>query len=129
MRAKRTLAEFLSNDIRSSKTQTHIARDYSRTFLENKSTPESTPALNDEKEQIETSSGADPIRTENIQQSNRIATILTEKITDSSAAILKGAFVKGHEFKDGQVFVELATTQRSINASKNLAKMMQGSVQ
>lgn len=132
MRAKRTLAEFLSNDIKSSKSQTRIAKEYSRTFLAAESQPENKSgdkAANEDSESILISQeDGSPVRTERNKQANQITTALTEQISDSSAAILKGAYVSERKFNENKVIVELTTSKASIDVAKNIARMMQGSM-
>jgi len=89
MRAKRTVGEFISNDVRSSKTLTRIARSYDRSFQSSESQAADGGGP-DEAEDDGGVSGGQALRTENSRQARRIAAVLTERIQESSSAILKG---------------------------------------
>ncbi len=130
MRAKRSVAEFLNNDVKSSKTLTRVARSYARTF-QSKDTENQAASTND----LDSDAMADldtdgkDTRAEKARQAQRFASILTERIQDNSAAILKGAYVSHRALQDGQVVVELTTTRQSVAAAHQVSSMMRGTLQ
>ncbi len=130
MRAKRSVAEFLNNDVKSSKTLTRVARSYARAF-QSEDTENQAASMND----LDSDAMADhdidgkSARTEKARQAQRFASILTERIQDNSAAILKGAYVSRRALQDGQVVVELTTTRQSVAAAHQVSSMMRGTLQ
>jgi uncharacterized lipoprotein YmbA len=130
LRAKRSVAEFLNNDVKSSKTLTRVARSYARAF-QSEHTKDESAAMND----IDSDAIADldidgkGVRAENARQAQRFASVLTERIQDNSAAILKGAYVSHRVLQDGQVVVELTTTRQSVAAAHQVSGMMRGTLQ
>lgn len=130
MRAKRLVAEFLNNDVKSAKTLTRVARSYARAF-QSEDTENQAASMND----LDSDAMADhdidgkSARTEKARQAQRFASILTERIQDNSAAILKGAYVSRRALQDGQVVVELTTTRQSVAAAHQVSSMMRGTLQ
>lgn len=130
MRAKRSVAEFLSNDIKSTKTLTRVAHSYARAF-QSEETENQAASMND----LDSEAMADldidgkGVPTEKARQAQRFASILTERIQDNSAAILKGAYVSHRALHDGQVVVELTTTRQSVAAAHQVSGMMRGTLQ
>lgn len=130
MRAKRSVAEFLNNDVKSSKTLTRVARSYARAF-QSEDTENQAASMND----LDSDAMADldiddkGVRTEKARQAQRFASILTERIQDNSAAILKGAYVSHRALQDGQVVVELTATRQSVAAAHQVSGMMRGTLQ
>lgn len=124
MRAKRTVAEFLNSELRSSKTMTRIARSYSRTFqsTDNKSPVESLGIDGDE-------ALSQPTDTEGDRHAQRLASTLTEQIRDNSSAILKGTYVSQRTFESERVTVELTASRESIEAARQVSRMMRGAMQ
>ena len=122
LRAKRSVAEFLNNDVRSSKTLTRVARSYARAF-QSEDTKDESAAMND----LDSDTMADldidgkGVRAEKARQAQRFASILTERIQDNSAAILKGAYVSHRALQEGQVVVELTATRQSVAAPTHQA--------
>ena len=128
MRAKRTIAEFLSSDVRTSKTLTRIARSYGRTY-QSSETPSADSAGTDDGETIDGGSDGNAIRSEKARQAQRIASVLTERIHDSSSAILKGVHVSRRSFDGVNVSVELTASRESIGAARQISRIMGGALQ
>jgi hypothetical protein len=130
MRAKRSVAEFLTNDVKSAKTLALVARSYARAF-QSEDTENNAASMND----LDSDAMADLDidgnggRTEKARQAQRFASILTERIQDNSAAILKGAYVSHRAQQDGQVVVELTATRQSVAAAHQVSGMMRGTLQ
>ncbi len=124
MHAKRTVAEFMNNDVKSSKTLDRIAKTYSSAFS-------SETADGDQQEVSETSIEPDvgERNTAQEKQAQRLASKIVEHIRDSSAAIIKGAYVSHRSLENERVIVELTATRESIGAAKLVALMMRGSLQ
>jgi len=124
MRAKRTVAEFLSSEVRSSKTMTRIARSYVRTYQSSDSTKpvESLGADDDAAMSL-------PSAIEEDRHARRLASTLTEQIRDNSSAILKGAYVSQRTFEGERVTVELTASRESIEAARQVSRMMRGAMQ
>lgn len=132
MRAKRSVAEFLNNDVKSSKTLIRVARSYARAF-QSEDTENQAASMNDP--DLDSNAMADPdidgkgVRAEKTRQAQRFASVLTERIQDNSAAILKGAYVSHRALQDGQVVVELTATRQSVAAAHQVSGMMRGTLQ
>jgi hypothetical protein len=124
MRAKRTVAEFLSSEVRSSKTLTRIARSYARTY-QSSDTTKPLESLGAEDE----AAMSLPTDTEEDRHAQRLASTLTEQIRDNSSAILKGAFVSQRIFEGERVTVELTASRESIEAARQVTRMMRGVMQ
>lgn len=130
MRAKRSVAEFLNNDVKSSKILTRVARSYARAF-QSEDTENQAAAMND----LDSDAMADldldgkGVRAEKARQAQRFASVLTERIQDNSAAILRGAYVSHRALQDGQVVVELTATRQSVAAAHQVSGMMRGTLQ
>jgi len=123
LRAKRTLAEFLSSQVKSESTVRRIAKTYARNFQsaeqqgeEIASDSEAAPSADDER------------RTAKSEQAHRVASVLVERINESSAAILKGVQVSYRSFEDGRVVVEVSASRQSIAASRQVSRAMSGSL-
>ena len=121
MRAKRTVAEFMNNDVKSSKTLDRIAKTYSSAF-------NTETADGDQQEDSETSIEPDSGERNTAQkkQAQRLASKIVEHIRDSSAAIIKGAYVSHRSLEIERVIVELTATRESIGAAKVVSRMMSG---
>ena len=124
MRAKRTVAEFMNNDVKSSKTLDRIAKTYSSAF-------NTETADGDQQEDSETSIEPDSGERNTAQekQAQRLASKIVEHIRDSSAAIIKGAYVSHRSLENERVIVELTATRESIGAAKLVSRMMSGRLQ
>jgi hypothetical protein len=124
MRAKRSVAEFMNNDVKSAKTLTRIARSYTRAFQSTASPSPDEPLKSEDDEAMN-----QPADTENSRQAHRFASTLTERIQDNSSAIIKGAYVSHRSLEDGQVIVEITASRESIGAARQLSGMMRGAMQ
>lgn len=122
MLAKRSVAEFMNNDIRSAKTVSRIARSYARTLHSSGDQPPDDDIG-------DTAPDFTYAGTETSRQANRVATTLTERIRDNSSAILKGVYVSQRSFEDGRVIVEVTASRESVQAAHQAHRMMRGSMQ
>ncbi len=125
MRAKRTVAEFLNNDVKSTKTLTRIARSYARNFQSAESRS-ADDADTEDSEAMNRPSDDQASRSENARQAHRFASNLAERIHGNSSAIIKGAFVSYRSFEDGRVIVEITASRESIGAARQLSRLMSG---
>jgi hypothetical protein len=134
MRAKRTVAEFIQSDVRSSKALTRIARSYDRAFQSSESQG-AGGGIEDAQEPQEAeddggvgggSAGANALRIEKARQARRVATVLTERIHESSSAILKGVQVSRRSVDGDSVRVEVSVSPGSIGTARQVSRMMSG---
>ena len=134
MRAKRTVAEFIQSDVRSSKALTRIARSYDRAFQSSESQG-AGGGIEDAQEPQEAeddggvgggSAGANALRIEKARQARRVATVLTERIHESSSAILKGVQVSRRSVDGDSVRVEVTVSPGSIGTARQVSRMMSG---
>lgn len=129
MRAKRTVTEFLSNEVKSTKTLTRVARSYARTFQsEETASPDASTNNLDTDVMDDLDIDANGARTEKAREAQRLATVLTERIHENSGAILKGAYVSLRALEGEQVIVELTITRQSIAAAQQVSGTMRGSL-
>jgi hypothetical protein len=128
MRAKRTVAEFLNSDVRSSRTLTRIARSYGKTFHSSE-TPAAQASGVDDGEVADGGSDGKIVHSEQARKAQRIASVLTERIHDSASAILRGTYVSRRSFDDGSVSVEITASRESIGAARQVTRMMGGALQ
>lgn len=124
LRAKGAMVEFMNNDIRSTKTVRRIARNYARTFHASKGQPLDEAAIAEDAETDFVQGDAESTR-----EFNRLATTLTERIQDSSAAILKGVYVSRRSVESDRVVVEVVASRESVEAARQTSRMMRGSMQ
>jgi len=123
MRAKRTVTEFLSSDVKSAKTLSQLSKSYVNKFQ----SAENQGALpGEDSEALATDDTSEKNRSEQSRQAQRFAETLSEKIQDNSAAIIKGGYVSYHAFEDGRAVVELTVSRESIGAARQLSRMMAG---
>ena len=122
MRAKRTVAEFLNNDVKSVKTLNRLGKSYAKNFqsAENQESP-----LSEDSEALTTDDTGGK-RSEQSRQAQRFAELLSERIQDSSAAIIRGGYVSYHAFEQGQAVVELTVSRESVGAARQLSRIMAG---
>ena len=122
MRAKRTVAEFLNNDVKSVKTLNRLSKTYAKSFQVAENQDMST---GDDSDDLPSDAPADK-RSEESKQAQRFAELLSERIQDSSATIIKGSYVSYHGFEDGHVVVELTVARDSVGAAKQMSRLMSG---
>lgn len=123
LRAKRTLVEFLSSQVKSETTVRRIAKSYTRNFQS------AEPAADEFATDSETAlTGGDEKRSAKTEQAHRLASALVERIQESSAAILKGVHVTHRSFEDGRVVVEVSATRQSIATARQISRAMSGSL-
>lgn len=123
LRAKRTLAEFLSSQVKSETTTHRIAKTYARKFQSAEQQSEEAAADSEA-----ASNPDDEKRSAKSEQAHRVASVLVERINESSAAILKGVQVSYRSFEDGRVVVEVSASRQSIAASRQVSRAMSGSL-
>ena len=123
LRAKRTLAEFLSSQVKSETTVRRIAKTYARNF---QSAEQSGDELAADSEAAV--SGDDEKRNAKSEQAHRVASVLVERIKESSAASLKGVHVTYRTFEDGRVVVEVTASRQSIATARQVSRAMAGSL-
>ena len=123
LRAKRTLAEFLSSQVKSETTVRRIAKSYTRNFQSAEPTADEFPTDSET-----ASTGDDEKRSAKTEQAHRVASALVERIQESSTAILKAVHVTYRSFEDGRVVVEVSTSRQSIAASRQVSRAMSGSL-
>ena len=129
LRAKRALAEFLGNEVRSTRTVTRIARTLSN--AQRISDGAVIGSADDFEAEGEGSSraGAESGGTKQTQQdrhAEHLASRLTERISDQTSAILRGAHVTRRSVRESSVAVELSATRASIDSSREIARRMNG---
>lgn len=125
MRAKRTVAEFLSSEVGSSKTMTRIAKSYARTYQSTDSKNPVASLENDDDDAAMSQTGG----SEASRHAQRLASTLTERIRENSSAILKGVYVSQRTFDGERVTVELTASRESVAAARQLSRMMRGAMQ
>lgn len=111
MRAKRNLVEFLSNDVKSTKSIQTVSKTYLKQLRQT-----------DNANAVDVESGEDSQNTnvqgsqELQQKANKLAMIVNERIDDNAQQIIKGVFVVNRKFsEDGvHVSVTIRVTQSSI---------------
>lgn len=124
LRAKRAMAEFMNNDIRSTRTLRRIARNYERTFHASKGQPQDDAAIAEDAEADFAQGDAESTRV-----SSHLATMLTERIQNSSAAILKGVYVSRRSVESDRVVVEVVASRESVEVARQASRMMRGATQ
>jgi hypothetical protein len=127
MRAKRNLAEFLSNDLRSTKVTENLTKTSLRDLVtsNNSEKRDRKKSVNEDDDNLP--EGAQ-VSEEERRRANRIAQSVTESITDSSQAILRGAFIATREINrdNNMVVVTMQVSRKSINAAAQVRTMMNG---
>jgi hypothetical protein len=123
MRAKRNLVEFISNDLKSSKSLKSITNSYLKSIGQQESA-NSSGYVDDEDE----GSGNVQTSKEIRQKANTIATTLRENIADNAQTILKGVYVSERKVsRDGsQVSVTIAVSRKSMTVAESLRRQMTG---
>jgi hypothetical protein len=131
MRAKRNVAEFLSNDVSSNKfsktiTKTLMKSDLNDSIKSNKKegtdNSESLDLLDEGGGNSETMTAEDRIK------GQRVATYVKEQMTDNSAALLRGLVITNRNVeKDSNlVSIEVRVSKHSVAASHQLKSMIEG---
>ena len=121
MRAKRNLTEFMSNDVKSTKSVQTISKSYLKNIAQVDSTNESNTAGEDE----DAASNSQATK-ESRQKANTIAQTVRERIDDNAQAILKGVQVTERKVSKEQqhVSVTILVTQQSIKGAEQVRKAM-----
>jgi hypothetical protein len=121
MRAKRNLTEFMSNDVKSTKSVQTISKSYLKNIAQVDSSNESNTA-GDEEDAASNSQATKESR----QKANTVAQTVRERIDDNSQAILKGVQVTERKVSKEQqhVSVTILVTQQSIKGAEQMRKAM-----
>ena len=129
LRAKRALAGFLGSEVKSTRTVTRIARTLSNA---QRSVDGKVADAADDAEagdEASTKAGAESggtTQTLRDRRAEHLASKLTERISDQTSAILRGAHVTRRNVREGSVVVELSATRASIDSSREIARRMNG---
>lgn len=123
MRAKRNLAEFMSNDLKSTSSVQTISKSYLKNIAQVDSANQSTTAGDDEDAASNSQSAK-----ESRQKANTVAQTVRERIDDNAQAILKGVQVTNRKVSKEQqhVSVTIVVTQQSITGAEQMRKAMGG---
>ena len=124
LRAKQALSEFLSSDVRTTRTVRRIARSYGEVVGD--AAADSSVSFLDEPRTAAGRGEEGDTRREPDRQSERLAVTLVERIAEQSSAIVRGAQFTRREQVDGGVLVELAASRESIGAATEIARRMKG---
>lgn len=123
MRAKRNLTEFMSNDVKSTKSVQTISKAYLKNIAQVDSANESNTSGDDE----DAASNSQATK-ESRQKANTVAQTVRERIDDNSQAILKGVQITERKVSKEQqhVSVTIVVTQQSIKGAEQVRKAMGG---
>jgi hypothetical protein len=131
MRAKRNVAEFLSNDVSSNKfsktiTKTLLKTDANESLKSNKTEGNDKASNLDDLE--DGGGNSETMTAEDRNRGQRVATYVKEQMTDNSAALLRGLVITARNVeKDSNlVSVEVRVSKHSIAASHQLKAMIEG---
>lgn len=120
MRAKRNLVEFLSNDVKSTKSVKTISKSYLKNIAQ-------VDGVN------ETNTGSDEDDVNNLQASKEsrqkavtVAQMVRERIDDNAQFILKGVQIIGRNMHGDHVSVTLMVEPKSVRASDQVRRAMSG---
>lgn len=122
MRAKRNLVEFLSNDVKSTKSIQTISKTYLKDLAQIDS-DNATDSGADENGQSDNRQASRELR----QRANKLAMIVSERIDDNSQQIIKGMLVVSRKFSDDgtHVGVTIRVTQSSIRTADIVRMQME----
>jgi hypothetical protein len=131
MRAKRTLIEFLTNDVKSGKVAENVTKTAMRDIVTNKNTED---RRRDSKKENDSLFGSDNDTTggmyseEERKRASKIAQSVTETISDNSQFILKGAYVANRvvDRDTNMVSVTLLVSKKSMNVASQIRTQMNG---
>jgi len=131
MRAKRTLIEFLTNDVKSGKVAENVTKTAMRDMVTNKNTED---RRRDSKKENDSLFGSDNDTTggmyseEERKRASKIAQSVTETISDNSQFILKGAYVANRvvDRDTNMVSVTLLVSKKSMNVASQIRTQMNG---
>ena len=125
MRAKRNLVEFLSNDLKSSKSLRTISKSYLKSVGQTDSNNTNGYAEDDGENDV--SQNQQQTR-ELRQKANTIASTVRESIDDNAQFILKGVFISSRKVsRDGShVSVSIRVSQQSMSTANSIRQQMMG---
>ena len=129
MRAKRNMAEFLSNNVKSDKVTESMTRTTLRDIVVNEGT-ESRDRKNANDFDLDTYSGPEgnQYSSENRKRASQIVQSVQDSISDTSQAVLKGAYISDRNINrdNNLVSVTVMASKKSINAAGQIRVMMGG---
>jgi hypothetical protein len=125
MRAKRNLVEFLSNDLKSSKSLRTISKSYLKSIGQTDSNNTNGYAEDDGENDV--SQNQQQTR-ELRQKANTIASTVRESIDDNAQFILKGVFISSRKVsRDGShVSVSIRVSQQSMSTANSIRQQIMG---
>ncbi len=131
MRAKRNVAEFLSNDVGSNKFSKTITKTLMKSDTNDsiKSSKKEGSDNLDNLDSLDDGGGnSETMTAEDRVKGQRIATFVKEQMTDNSAALLRGLVITNRSIeKDSNlVSVEVRVSKHSVAASHQLKAMIEG---
>ena len=125
MRAKRNLTEFLSNDLKSSKS----LRAISKSYLKSVGQTDSNNVSGYTEDDGESDGSQNQQQTRELRQkANTIASTVRESIDDNAQFILKGVFISSRKVsRDGShVSVSIRVSQQSMSTASSIRRQMMG---
>lgn len=129
MRAKRNMAEFLSNNIKSDKVTESMTRTTLRDIVLNEGT-ESRDRKSANDFDLDTYSGPEgnQYSSENRKRASQIVSSVQDSISDTTQAVLKGAYISERSVnrENNLVSVTILASKKSINAASQIRAMMGG---
>lgn len=130
MRAKRSLAEFLSNSVTSNKVTESLTKTTLHDVVTNGNKQETPRTSVDEfdinAEEPETSGGQ--FSAEDRKRASKIVSKVQSTISDSSTAVLRGAYVAERTIdrENNLAVVTVQASRKSINAAGTIRSLMSG---
>lgn len=127
MRAKRNLAEFLNNDVKSDKVTESLTRTALRDIVKNENTEsKNRKTLSDFDEDTDTGPEGNQYSAEERRRASRIVTSVQESISDRTQAVLKGAYIADRKVnrENNLVSVTIQASRKSINAAGTIRSLM-----
>lgn len=125
MRAKLNLTEFLSNDLKSSKS----LRAISKSYLKSVGQTDSNNVSGYTEDDGESDGSQNQQQTRELRQkANTIASTVRESIDDNAQFILKGVFISSRKVsRDGShVSVSIRVSQQSMSTASSIRRQMMG---
>ena len=129
LRAKRTLIEFMTNEIKSQKTVTNFSDVVLRDILKDKNTTSSNPkssGSSEDLDNVQSNTETNQESIENRNRANKVALSVREQINDNSTGILKGVYVSKRTLdrESNQVSVEVSVSRKTINTAFQVRSLM-----
>jgi beta-galactosidase GanA len=134
MRAKRNVAEFLTNDVSSNKfsrtiTKTLMKNDANESLKSNKK--EGSDNASDIDKLDDGGGDSETMTVEDRVRGQRVSTFVKEQMTDNTAALLRGLVITNRniEKESNLVSVEVRVSKHSVAASHQLKALIDGTRQ